>query len=170
LAGTSVVVWADDTGQANAGKDLSPDVEGVQTEYSVDTGAGTVTLNEAVHHAVVGLPYKATWKSTKLAYGASAGTALTMLKRVDELGIVLYETHNRAICHGRDTGNLDPLPLFIDNGAQVDADKIFDDVEIRHIPFPGLWDSDSRVILQAKSPRPATILAAVPHMKTNDRG
>ena len=168
LAGCSVVAWADDTGQATAGKDLSPvNAAGVQTEYTV-SGAGAVTLNEAVHHAVIGLPYKSTWKSTKLAYGARGGTALTQMKRVDELGMVLYKTHNRGIRHGRDTGALDLLPLYIDEGAQVDADKIFNDVEIRHVPFPGLWDTDSRVVLQGQSPRPVTVLAIVPHIKTNE--
>ncbi len=168
LAGCSVVAWADDTGQTNAGKDLSPETAGVQTEYAVDTGAGTITLGEAVHHVVAGLPYKATWKSTKLAYGARGGTALTMMKRIDELGLVFHKTHNRGVKYGRDTGALDFLPLYIDEGARVDADKIFTDVEIRHVPFPGLWDSDSRVVLQASSPRPATVLAAVPHLTTNE--
>src|SRR5690606_39106549 len=65
LEGKSVVVWAD-------GKDM-----GV---YTV-TG-GSITLSEAVAAAdvLVGLPYQATYKSTKLAYAAAAGTALAQIK------------------------------------------------------------------------------------------
>lgn len=167
LVGCSVVAWGSDTGQDNAGKDYSPEVNLVPTEYTVDTG-GSIVLGTAVHHAVVGLPYKANFKSTKLAYGATLGTALTQMKRIDELGLILYKTHNRGIKHGRDTGNLDLLPLYIDQGAQVDPDSIFAAKEIRHVVFPGAWDSDSRIVLQAQSPRPAQVLAAVPHIKTSE--
>ena len=173
LAGESVVVWSDDTGSI-AGVDRSPDVAGVQTRYTVGTGGATdtgsiVLTSGSAHHAVAGLPYNATWKSTKLAYAAEAGTALAQMKRTDKIGLILYRTHNNGIFFGNDTGKLDALPRTIDAGATVDSDKIFDTLDQVAMPFPGLWSSDSRIVLRGKSPRPVTVLAAIPTVSTNEK-
>ena len=168
LAGEQVVVWSSDTGLI-PGVDRSPDVMGVQTTYAVDTGAGTVTLSVPVHHAVVGLPYKATWKSTKLAYAVEQGnTALAQMKRTDKIGFVLYQAHNNGLFFGNDTGTLDALPRVI-AGATVDADLIHQNLDQVAMPFPGLWSSDSRMVLRGKSPRPVTMLAAIPTIATNEK-
>lgn len=167
LVGESLVVWSDDTGSI-PGVDRSPDVAGVQTTYSPDTG-GDITLTVDVHHAVAGLPYTADWTSTKLAYAAQAGTALAQMKRVDKIGFVLYQTHNNGLFFGRDTGSLDPLPRKADGGATVDADKIYETFDQVAVSFPGQWDTDSRVHLRAKAPRPCTVLAAIPTVQTNER-
>jgi hypothetical protein len=168
LAGESVVVWSDDTGSI-PGVDRSPDVNGVQTTYVVDTGAGTISLSVPVHHAVAGLPYAADWKSTKLAYAAEAGTALAQMKRTDKICFILHQTHNNALFFGSDTGNLDPLPRVIDGGAVVDSDKIFGQFDEASMPFPGLWKADSRIHLRAKAPRPCTVLAVAPSVQTNEK-
>jgi hypothetical protein len=175
LAGEDVIVWADDTGAASAnphwpdaGKDLSPDVDGVQTTYTVDTGAGNITLGESVHHAVVGLPYRARWRSSKLAYAAEMGTALAQQKRAPQLALSLYRTHNAAIRFGSDTGRLDPLPRNI-AGAAVDADAIFDTLDKVAVPMPSTWHPDTRLVIEARAPRPATVLAAIPTVVTHER-
>jgi len=174
LNGEQVVVWASDTGAAvtnpetpDAGLDLSPDVAGVQTLYTV-TG-GTVTVTRPVHHAVAGLPFTADWKSTKMAFAAEKGTALTQMKRVGEIGFVLYNAHNNGLYFGRDTGALDALPRVSDNGATVDPDRIFKTFDQVAVSFPGTLDSDSRVHLRAKAPRPMTVLAAVPSVETDEK-
>lgn len=169
LAGTSgVVVWSDDTGGIE-GVDRSADTgsEGSQRTYTV-SGAGGITLSMPVHHAVAGLPYTADWKSTKLAYAAEAGTALAQMKRTDKIAFILHKTHNNGLYFGSDTGNLDPLPRVID-GAVVDSDKIHETFDQVAMPFPGLWDTDSRIHLRAKSPRPCTVLAAIPTVQTNEK-
>jgi hypothetical protein len=168
LEGENVVVWADDTGQPSVGKDLSPDVAGAQTTYTVSS-FGNITLNETVRKAVAGLPYTADYKSTKLAYAAEFGTALTQVKSVNKIGFVLYNTHNNGLFFGNDTGNLDPLPRVNDAGAQVDANKIFETYDEAAMPFPGLWKADSRIHLRGKAPRPVTVLAGVPNVATNEK-
>ncbi|MFW6028604.1 MAG: hypothetical protein ACOC9Q_03685, partial [bacterium] len=171
LAGEDVIAWGDlDTGSTPY-VDLSPDVDGVQTTHSVDTG-GDVTfssLSEGVSQGVLGLPYTADWKSTKLAYAAQAGTALAQMKRSDKIAFVLYQAHNNGLFFGSDSGNLDPMPRVLDAGAVVDADKIFDEFDETAMPFPGLWDADSRIHLRAVAPRPMTVLAAIPTVETNDK-
>jgi hypothetical protein len=91
------------------------------------------------------------------------------MKRTDKIAFVLYQTHNNALQFGNDTGELNPLPRNWDEGALVDSDKIYATLDKHAIPFPGLWDSDSRIFVRAKAPRPATILALVPTVGTNDK-
>jgi len=167
LVGEEVIVWSDDTGSI-PGVDRSPDIDGLQRTYTVDTG-GSITLDADVHHAVVGLPYSATWKSTKLAYAAQAGTALNQAKRVPQMGMILHQTHARALQYGSDTGGpLDSLPKMY-RGKALDPDHIFRSYDEVAISFPSGWDTDARVVIKAKAPRPATIMALVPSIQTNER-
>lgn len=176
LVGESVIAWSNDTGQSNNwGMDHSWDTgdpanpgSRISKTYTVDTG-GSIVLTRPVHHAVVGLPYVAKWKSTKLAYAAAAGTALAQMKRTDKIGFILYKTHNNAIRFGNDTGNLDALPRVIDEGGVVDPDKIFVEFDQMAMPFPGLWSSDSRIYIEARAPRPVNILGVVPNVQTSDK-
>jgi hypothetical protein len=173
LPGANVVLWGDlDTG-GTPFVDLSMDTgsDGSQRLYAVDTGGDiTLSLTNGLHHAVAGLPYSAAWKSTKMAYAAQMGTALTMKKRVPQLGLALYKAHNYGLYTGYDTGSeaVQPLPRMIDKGAQVDPDKIFATLDQAQFATPGPWDEDSRVTLRAKAPRPMTVLAAVPAVDTNE--
>lgn len=169
LVGESVVAWGSlDTG-STPHVDLSPDVNGVQTRYTVDTGGDiTLSLTEGVHHCVVGLPYRADWQSAKLAFAAEAGTALAQMKRMAQVGLLIAETHNNGLWFGNDTGNLSPLPRII-AGERIDQDQIFDSLDMIAVPVPSGYTPDARLHLRAKSPRPATILAAVPGVQTNER-
>jgi hypothetical protein len=156
LEGREVVVWAD-------GRDLSPDDEDdVQRTYTV-TG-GQITLDAPVSSAVVGLPYEARWKSTKLAYVAEEGmTALCQKKRVMQLGLILANTHNKGIKFGPTFDVMDELPQE-ENDALVsteDGTFVWDHYDKETIEFPGDYDTDSRVCLKAQAPRPCTVLAAV---------
>jgi len=161
LDGKDVVVWAD-------GVDMTPDDAGGEQQLFTVSG-GAITLPAAKTNVVVGLPFNADWQSTKLAYAAAAGTALAQLKRADHIGFVLANVHNNALFFGRDFANLDPLPRLIDKGAEADPDRIFAEFDQASMPFPGLWDSDSRICLRAKAPRPVTMMAAVPTIQTNDK-
>lgn len=170
LVGESVVAWGDlDTGSTPY-VDLSPDVDGVQTRWSIDTGGDlTLTgLTNGVHQGVLGLPYTADWRSSKLAYAAEMGTALTMVKRAPKMGVVIYRTHqNGLFVGGSDTGALDPLPRVY-QGATVDADYIYQSDDLIPFPLPSKWATDSRIFVRAKSPRPATILALTPAIQTSE--
>ena len=111
---------------------------------------------------------QADWLSAKLAYGAEAGTALAQVKRVAQMAFVLWRTHPRGLFFGSDTGHLKPLPNKARAGA-VDLDRLYDTLDLGAIPFPGTHDTDARLALRAKSPRPATVLALVPSVQTNER-
>lgn len=159
LEGESVIVWAD-------GVCYSPRVSGVQTTFTVSSGA--ITLGTAVTNYVVGLPYKARFKSTKLAYAAQGGTALLQSKRIEHLGVIMRNTHNRGLRYGRNFDNLYELPLY-EGGEAVATNSIWSEYDERPFEFEQEFDTDSRLCLEAMAPMPCTLMAAVMTVSTNDR-
>jgi len=151
LEGETVVLWAD-------GKDLG--------SYTVSGGA--ITASVAVANGAVGLSYTAKWKSTKLAYAAGLGTAMNQKKRINNIGLILYNTHYQGITYGPDFDSLDNLPLVEDEVATA-ADTVHAAYDEEAFFFNGSWNSDSRVCLQAQSPRPCTVLSLAISIETHDK-
>ncbi len=149
LEGEDVVVWGD-------GADL-----GTETVSS-----GQITISASCSQVCAGLPYTAQYKSSKLAYAAGEGTALTQSKRVDHLGLILADTHFQGLEFGPDFDTLDSLPL-VEDGAETAADTVWESYDNHAIEFPGLWTTDSRICLQATAPRPCTVMGAVISITTN---
>jgi hypothetical protein len=149
--------------QADSTSSLDP-----QTLYTVD-GSGQIALDFAVTDVVVGLPYTAKFKSVKLAYGSSAGTALTQKKRVDHLGVLGLNTAPDGLRIGRDYTNMTKLSSIY-KGKPVDPYFVVPEWDYDATAFPGKFDTDSRICITAKSPYPATICGLVIHMQNNDRG
>jgi hypothetical protein len=162
LDGQAVCVWAD-------GTDRSPDVAGVQTLYTVAGGAITVTVGPAFTSAIIGLPYTAQYKSSKLAYGSQMGSALNQSKIINQLGLLLADTHNRGLKYGQDFAHLDAMPL-IENMNAVGADVVHSAYDEDPFPLNGTWDTDSRLCLQANAPRPCNVLAALMVLEEHDKG
>lgn len=152
LEGETVVVWAD-------GKSVGSRV----VTGGLITGLPATTLN-----VMAGLPYTAQFKSSKLAYAASLGTALNQVKKVDHLGLNMVNTHARGLQYGPDFDNLDDLP-GVEDGAVVDPDHIWDVYDYDAIEFDGLHDADSRLCLQAQAPFPVTLLSCTLTVKTSDK-
>ncbi|OWK18322.1 hypothetical protein AJ88_03845 [Mesorhizobium amorphae CCBAU 01583] len=115
-----------------------------------------------------GLPYVALYKSTKLAYAAAAGTALSQIKRVNYVGLIMGRVHNDGIEVGRDFINMDRLPRLY-QGRPVTADEMFEDYEEPATAFPGEWKPDSRLCIRATAPKPCVLNAAVVTVETNDK-
>jgi hypothetical protein len=149
LEGEEVVVWGD-------GKD--------QGTFTVSSGSITLF---AVSNAVVGLGYTAQYKSSKLGYGAQQGTPLNKKKIVRDIGLILSNTHYQGLKFGADFDNLQNLPL-VEDGKITGADYIWDQYDKDTNPFGGIWDTDSRICLQAQAPRPCTVLAATFGVQTSE--
>jgi hypothetical protein len=142
--GKVVVAWGD-------GKDLG--------SYTVSGGA--ITLSEAVP-AIIGLPYAAPWKSSKL------GNYLTQRKILTHLGVILRNTHYQGLKYGPDFDHLDDLPL-VEKGLIATSDLVRETYDEEAFEFPGEWASDARLCLQAQAPLPCTILAAVLPLQSNEK-
>jgi hypothetical protein len=154
LEGESVVVWAD-------GADVGTKDDYTQT-YTVS--GGQITLATAASNVVVGLPYTAQWKSAKLAaMEKTIVDSLISLKNLDHLGLLLAWVHAKGLRYGPDFDNLDDMPE-IEAGTAVGSNAVRTSYDEESIEFPGTWDVDARICLQAQAPRPCTVKALVPDM------
>jgi len=100
LEGKEVIVWAD-------GKDLSPSENGAQKTYTVTSGSITLDAGVNVENAIVGLPYTAYYKSSKLAY--AAGSPLGQKKKINAIGVIVDNTHSRGLLYSGNGVNYDNL-------------------------------------------------------------
>jgi len=158
LEGGHIVIWQD-------GKD-AVDTNGDIKLFTVI--AGDVTLDVAASNVVMGLPYKAQFKSTKLAETSELGTPLNQVKIVDHIGLILRNTHFKGLTYGRDFDNQDTMPDTRDYLDQADG-TLFTTYDEQAFEFAGSWDTDSRVCLEANAPRPCTLLALTLSIRQHDR-
>ena len=145
------MVWAD-------GADVGTDSDYAQT-YTV--ASGVITLATAASHVIVGMPYNAEWKSSKLSMqGQDVNGALARAGRVNYMTLLAKWIHPKGLRYGPDSSNLNDMPE-IEGGKAIDADTIRTTYTENAIEFPGTWLTDERIYLKAQAPRPCTILALV---------
>jgi hypothetical protein len=152
LAGETCVVWAD-------GADVGT--------LTLD-GSGNGTLAVAATNVVIGIGYTAQFQTAKLAFAAQAGTAINMIKSIDNIGVVLANTHSQGLLYGPDFSDLDNMPLT-EGGTTYATGTVWSAYDNDTFAFGGRWDTDSRLCLQAASPRPCNVLSVVIGMTTEDR-
>ena len=150
LAAAAVCIWYD-------GKDLDQTQAGGVT-VTLD-GSGNYTLPVAANNVIVGLPYVAQFESVTLPQTVRDGTSLGCAKNIDKIGVLLSNTHYQGLQYGRDFTHLSSLPLAPD-GFPIAANTIYTSYDKDPVSFDGTWNPDSRLCLQAQSPRPCTVLAA----------
>jgi len=130
---------------------------------SYTVSGGQITLSEAVTEAYIGLSYKAQFQSAKLAIAVATKenpTPLTQRARIDHLGLILADTHYQGLKYGVDFNNLDDLPM-VEAGEVIADDTVHESFDSDSFELNGEWATDTRLCLEAESPRPATVLAAV---------
>lgn len=124
--------------------------------------AGAIVLPVAVSNAVVGIPYTATYKSTKLnKIGAPA--------RIATLALLLRNVHAKGLRFGQDFSSLESLP-DMEEEALVNPNSVTDFYNYNPVEFGGGWDTDTRVCLQASAPLPCTVLGVLAVLEENLRG
>ena len=106
-------------------------------------------------------PYTAQWKSGKLVQLAQ-GNGLKTTKQIKNLGLIMADVHYHGVKFGKTfaAADLDDLPSN-EYGTDVAVDTVHVDYDEYPFVFPGQWDTDTRLCLQAMAPRPVTILAAI---------
>lgn len=150
----------------------------VQHIGSLVVSGGAVTLpNGQIASTIVAcLGFVAPYMSAKLAYAASGPTALTQKKRIDHVGLVLFDTAavagNSGLMAGQDFSVLDEMPLVesdqTTSGLSTGAGTIWSEYDGPVMEVPGSWDVDARLCLLAQAPNPCTVGAAVVVMQTSD--
>lgn len=168
LEGETVVVWGWNT--ATPFTDQYGNVIGRDLGTFTVSGGQITGLSAAVTNACVGLYYRAPWKSQKQAFGAAMGTPLNQKKRIDKIGFVLLNTHGQGLRYGNSFDAMDALPLddLPLDGVEPDMDHIFDSYDLDMTEFDDDWSTDSRVCLEAASPRPCTVCACSVSMQVNE--
>lgn len=133
--------------------------------------SGQISLGTIYTDVVVGLPYKARYVSAKLAYAAQGGTAVNQAKRAAQVGFVLSKTHYQGVKYGQyntetNQYTADNLPL-VEEGKTTASSKIWTHYDQQDFDMNGLWTADSRIYIEANSPRPATVLGFTIDMATS---
>lgn len=163
LEGFALVAWGD-------GTDLSPGPTRDTTQTTYTVASGKITLDVEVTDVVVGLPYTAQWRSTKLASMATEGASwLNQRKEVSQLGLIMADVHSQGVRYGPDFDSLDPLPK-IENGTTVPYDRVWDEFDFDMMEFAGGWNTDSRICLECSAPRPCTVLAITMAVEEHGKG
>lgn len=164
LIGRTVVAWVDG----------APVIDPTITDPTLDNakqfvvdGAGHITLPSIpAVGGCVGLGYTARYKSARLAYGASAdSTPVLEYMDVSTLGLLLADYIRSGLKFGGEFDNpnhpLSSLPLMLESGLpaqEVNAGVAPDQISL---PVDSMTQLDSRLCLEAKSPKPASVLAMV---------
>ena len=149
LEGMAVDIWAD---MAYRGSQV--------------VSGGQVTLSSPASRIFVGLGYTSVWKSLKLAYGATKGTAINQSKKVTHMGVLLDRSSD-TIMMGDTPGKLKKLVKLQQGSVLGGAQRFFSGEA--HETFEGTFDVDPRIILATANPGPATIKAIVPNIQVNER-
>lgn len=150
LEGRVVKVWADGS--------VHPDRTVV---------GGQITLVKAYSKVVVGLGYEARYRSSKLAYGAEQGTALTQKGRSLHISLILQGSTS-AVEYGQDFDQMDFLPdrMITD---KYDTGPGLMDATTEQFAVPGRHSRDPRLCLRARSPSPVRVAGYVLGHQTNER-
>lgn len=157
LEGESVVVWADGL-PLMTGND--------PTTFTV-TG-GQITLPASVTGTVVvGLSYEGRWQSTKLAYAAQTGTAMSQKKTILQVAPILYSTHNRGVMFGQTFDKMQVMPRKVKE-KDTGENAMLWDYDYDYFSIPGDWKNDSRLCMKFRAPLPATVLGVGMLMESHE--
>jgi hypothetical protein len=111
----------------------------------------------------------APFMSAKLAYAAQMGSPLTQKKKIDHVGLVMFDTHASGIQFGQRFDHMDALPLYED-GAAVTAGTVWSEYDEPMVEVPGEWDTDARLCLLGQAPYPCKVGGVVVAVQTNEKG
>lgn len=139
------------------------------THPDVVVTGGTVTLQRPAAVAHLGFGYVSEVEPLDIQGGAPDGVALTRMKRVAWLGLMLFRTvGGQAGWRHPRTGEvtLEALEMRagsdpMDSGPPL-ASRTF------QLHMPSRWDRDASVVIRQDQPLPMTVLGIVPRMQTND--
>ncbi len=151
LQGKTVAIWADGVYRGLA-----------------DLAGSSIVLSAPVQNAIVGLPYTATYKSAKLVFGGAYGPTLMQRKIFKKLGILARNLHSQSLRYGDASGALYAMPA-VEDGKPVAANTVWADYDKDMLPVDGVWSTDSRIRLTAQAPLPATVLALVAPVESNEQ-
>ncbi len=135
---------------------------------AVQNGIITLPNGQAAPTIIACLGYVAPFMTSKLAYAAQLGSALTQRKRIDHVGLLLYDANFQGLQFGQRFDVLDNMPLY-EAGAVTPAGTTWSEYDEPMIEVPGSWQTDARLCLLAQAPNPCTVGGIVIGLTTNEK-
>lgn len=127
----------------------------VQTDKTVSSGAITLDSPAAIIH--VGYKYNSDLRMLRHDVGSATGTALGKTQRSQRIGLDLYKTVN--LLYGRDFDKLYESRL---NQTDLFSGTLTLQTDVN-------YELGNKLCLRADKPLPATVLAIMPSLTTQDR-
>lgn len=129
---------------------------------------GAIGLERAAAAVHVGLPYVSALETMNLEAGAADGTAQGKTKRVHRCTIRLHRTLGLLAGPGADA--LDPVAQtrFRPPSSPMDSPPALFSGDA-DMAWPGGYESAGRVRIECRDPLPATVVAIMPQVVTQDR-
>ena len=127
--------------------------------------SGAITLDFAVTKAHVGLGYKSTLQTMRMAAGSTQGTAQGKIKRIHEVVLRLFRTVGVKV--GSSETEMDRIPFRSSAQAMTKAIPLFDGD--KEIEFRGGFETDGFVVVQQDQPLPLSIIGIFPRLITFDQ-
>jgi hypothetical protein len=112
--------------------------------------------------------FSAPYMSAKLAYAAQGGSAINQKKKIDHVGLLMFDAHVKGVTVGQRMDVLDPLP-GMESDAAVDPNMLYSEYDEPAFETPGEWDTDARLCMMAMAPYPVKIAGAVISITTNEK-
>lgn len=134
----------------------------VQTDKTVASGA--ITLDSAAGVVTVGLPYNSDMRQLRLEAGAQDGTSVGKIRRTHRLGILLERT--LGIKLGKDFDNMDRITFREAGDIAGQATRLFSGITVQKVDYG--YDYGNQTCIRCDQPLPATILALMPQLHTQD--
>lgn len=136
---------------------------------TVTGGAIALPPNWQSANIVAFFGYMAPFMSAKLAYGAQGGWPLTQNKKIDHVGLIMFDTHAQlGVQAGQSFDKLDAMPQ-IEEGATIAAGTVWSQYDQDVFELNGQWDTDARLCLLAQAPYPAKFGGVVVSVDTNEK-
>lgn len=128
--------------------------------------SGSITLDTPASLVTVGLLYNSDAQQLRLEAGAQDGTSLGKTRRIHRMGILLHNTLGIKVGQSFD----DLTRLIFRQGGDLPGVQtdLFSGILSQEVEFD--YDFSNQFCIRADQPLPATILALMPQIHTQDRG
>jgi hypothetical protein len=127
---------------------------------------GKITLVQPAAVVTIGLGYNSDIKLLRTEAGAADGVALGKTRRIHRVGMLLYRT--LGIRFGMDFDSLSPVEFRKISDLYGVATPLYSGIISEEIEAE--YDFENQLCIRVSDPVPATIVAVMPQLETQDRG
>lgn len=130
--------------------------------------SGQITLQRAASKVQVGLEADAMIRSLPLSVGAQDGTSQTRQQRVNEVGLVVFQSQGFKVGFWDAVKQLEVLDRIETRTPQTPMDApppLYSGTLVKQIPAD--WVRDTQIVIRSDQPLPLTVVALAPRVTTN---